>query len=78
MKILKHGKMKDRIFTCPVCECQFQAEIGEYDCYEDFGLIVFQVVCPECGNICTDTEIIEERKDDQNGKIERNTGTEHR
>lgn len=78
MKILKHGKLTQHIFTCLICECCFETGIGEYELYEDYGLRIFRTTCPECGNICTDTEIIEERKDDQNGKNEGNLGTEQR
>lgn len=29
MKILKHGKVEQRKFVCPKCECEFVANAGE-------------------------------------------------
>jgi hypothetical protein len=45
MKILKHGKLKERKFTCKICGCEFIADISEYR----FSLADdFMVCCPDC------------------------------
>lgn len=46
MKILKHGDLKPRHFTCDRCGCEFVADLSEYwACSADTIL----VSCPECG-----------------------------
>jgi hypothetical protein len=50
MKILKHGNSKPRKFICWRCDCEFIAEVSEYEaemvCGEPLLYIAF---CPECG-----------------------------
>lgn len=58
MKILKHGNIeliinKRITFTCPKCNCVFEANNLEYnqkqDCHND---MYYHVSCPECGCVC--------------------------
>ena len=44
MKILKHGELKPRHFTCSRCSCEFVADMSEYEIFCDG----FLVNCPEC------------------------------
>lgn len=46
MKILKHGNMAQRIFTCKYCCCQFVADRSEYTAAASGDN--FFVTCPEC------------------------------
>jgi hypothetical protein len=45
MKILKHGKLKERKFTCKICGCEFIADISEYHIHLQDG---YSVQCPDC------------------------------
>lgn len=47
MKILKHGDLKLRQFTCKHCCCEFIANMKEYGV--SFNGSNFTVYCPECG-----------------------------
>ena len=58
MKILKHGNIelaikKKVVFTCPKCNCIFEAnnlEFSEnFDCRNDY---YYRSTCPECGGSC--------------------------
>lgn len=53
MKILKHGDLKPRKFTCSKCHCEFVADMTEYYSREyDYPLgdrgIHYHVTCPDC------------------------------
>lgn len=47
MKILKHGDMMKRRFTCKFCGCVFVADRSEYSTAASGNN--FFVRCPECG-----------------------------
>lgn len=48
MKILKHGELKERKFTCKKCGCEFIADMSEY-C---FGITDdYMVDCPDCNQL---------------------------
>ena len=53
MKILKHGDLQPRKFTCTRCGCEFVADMTEYYSKEyDYPLgdrgIHYHVTCPDC------------------------------
>ena len=51
MKILKHGDMKPRKFTCTNCYCEFVADQSEYGTYrysQGTSPIRYLVACPDC------------------------------
>ena len=45
MKILKHGDLQPRKFTCPECGCIFVANRTEYEVRNS---ITYLTVCPDC------------------------------
>ena len=49
MKILKHGDLKPRKFTCSKCGCEFVADMTEYNeaTYTD-SWVEFEICCPMC------------------------------
>ena len=52
MKILKHGDLQLRKFTCHKCGCEFVADMKEYTVKEGGYLKipdVYSIDCPECG-----------------------------
>ena len=55
MKILKHGDLKPRKFTCKTCDCEFVANRDEYGSYSINrpdtleNIEVCRVYCPDCG-----------------------------
>ena len=55
MKILKHGDLKPRKFTCRTCGCEFVANRDEYGSYSIYcpdtldNIEVCRVYCPDCG-----------------------------
>lgn len=56
MKIIKHGnKLVTRRFVCPVCECVFDADYGEYVESNIYGT-EFYCNCPECHAAVIDSE----------------------
>lgn len=52
MKILKHGDLKLRKFTCDDCGCEFVADKTEYEIYEFQApknlITTYMVICPDC------------------------------
>lgn len=65
MKIIKHGNMKPRIFTCIVCGCEFIAEVNEYrttKIYIDDPW--YSSYCPECNSETIDSKPLEEEKNE--------------
>ena len=52
MKILKHGDLKPRKFTCTKCGCEFVADITEYNkttyTFSHGGWDEFEIDCPIC------------------------------
>ena len=52
MKILKHGDMQPRKFTCTQCKCIFIADKSEYEkrvnC-DSLSIIEYCIDCPDCG-----------------------------
>ena len=51
MKILKHGDLKPRKFTCANCHCEFVADQSEYGTCkysQGYSPIRFIVTCPDC------------------------------
>lgn len=49
MKILKHGDMMLRKFTCKFCECVFVADRSEYKAVSSVDH--FCVTCPDCDSM---------------------------
>lgn len=57
MKILKHGKSRPRKFVCCQCDCEFVADVNEYQIEEYNGVMLRAIsYCPECDAITTDSE----------------------
>ena len=48
MRILKHGDLKDKCFTCDACGCEFIANMNEYS-FDGYN--TFEVVCPDCNTV---------------------------
>ena len=53
MKILKHGDLQPRKFTCTKCGCEFVADMTEYgkcsDIHPVYGpYTAYHIYCPEC------------------------------
>ena len=51
MKILKHGEMYPRKFTCTRCHCEFVADQSEYGTHRNehpYGGTLYYVTCPDC------------------------------
>ena len=48
MKILKHGDLKPRRFTCKNCGCEFVADMSEYEVAYCDHEKCYCVDCPEC------------------------------
>ena len=49
MKILKHGNLKLRKFICWRCNCEFIAEVSEYNTQMVCGEPIWHTAfCPEC------------------------------
>ena len=51
MKILKHGDLQPRKFTCTQCKCVFVADKSEYGIGRDrhpYSFIQYLIACPEC------------------------------
>lgn len=64
MKILKHGDLKQRKFTCKVCDCEFIASACEYYAITTGDFIIgYDAYCPECNNNTNISEIWEEKDD---------------
>lgn len=64
MKILKHGNLKPRKFTCWNCGCEFVANTTEYCITMASGIPLWRSAdCPECGAETTDSEPWEEKDD---------------
>jgi len=61
MKILKHGSLKPRKFTCFNCGCEFVADTTEYWTarFED-SVMFWKSDCPECGDRTEKSESWEE------------------
>ncbi len=59
MKILKHGNLKPRKFTCGYCGCEFVANAKEYDVFES----LISMRCPDCDTKTFDSEPWEEQND---------------
>ena len=59
MKILKHGDLKPRKFTCHECDCEFVANIKEYKIIDRW----IYTYCPECDSKTFDSEPWEEQND---------------
>ena len=49
MKILKHGDLQPRKFTCTSCGCEFVADKSEYG-YEAYTHN-YSVYCPDCRSL---------------------------
>ena len=56
MKILKHGNLRPRKFTCRYCGCEFVANIKEYTMFDNW----IYMNCPECDTKTFDSEPWEE------------------
>ena len=64
VKILKHGNLKSRKFTCNICGCEFVADMYEYDTVSQFNQVVYYIAqCPDCRCDTTDNEPWEEEND---------------
>jgi len=64
MKILKHGNMKPRKFTCLNCGCEFVADTTEYNMTTAQGIVLwYRTECPECCNWTEKSEPWEEKDD---------------
>ena len=51
MKILKHGNLRPRKFTCLNCGCEFVSNVTEYDTTMSHGIALWHSsYCPECGS----------------------------
>ena len=55
MRIIKHGTLPERNFTCETCGCEFVANCKEYDRddfpnYHALYKTRFRVICPDCGS----------------------------
>lgn len=50
MEIIKHGKIKKRMFACVSCGCEFIAETGEFEKIRYTNGFSFYCRCPECGS----------------------------
>lgn len=62
MKIIKHGNMKPRKFTCLNCGCEFVANTTEYWTVEcDDSILFWKSDCPECGDRTNKSEPWEEK-----------------
>lgn len=48
MKIIEHGNLMPRLFTCKCCGCKFVADMKEYQIAINES--AFFVSCPECSN----------------------------
>ena len=49
MKMIKHGKtLKDVIFSCEQCECEFEANEFEYDIEKTGNKLYYSCACPWC------------------------------
>lgn len=56
-KIIKHGNLKPRKFTCKNCDCEFVADVMDYCAYECNGTPMWWFTdCPDC---CSRTDISE-------------------
>lgn len=61
MKIIKHGNMKPRSFTCDRCGCEFVAEVNEYRTVSACGSVLcHEARCPECDAVTCRSEPWEE------------------
>lgn len=61
MKILKHGNLRQRKFTCWHCDCEFIADTTEYRTTMSNGVeLWFSSYCPECNVETTNSEPLEE------------------
>lgn len=66
MKILKHGNLKQRKFTCAICGCEFVVDMREYQTVAANGIALWHLAdCPECGNETSINEIWEEQNEHQ-------------
>lgn len=64
MKVIKHGSLKERKFTCPVCGCVFVANANEYYGNAISGKVLwYNADCPECNGTTTTSEPWEEQDD---------------
>lgn len=60
MRVIKHGDMKPRKFTCLNCGCEFIANTTEYCAIQVDGKIMFWTCeCPECSVITSKSELWE-------------------
>lgn len=72
MKILKHGDMMLRKFTCKFCGCVFVADRSEYQIAA--SLDNFYVRCPDCGSMfCGHASLYKD--DDQSVIIDKEEST---
>lgn len=64
MRIIKHGNMKPRIFTCGTCGCEFVAEVNEYRTVSLYGNTLYhEAHCPECDCSTCTSNILEEENE---------------
>lgn len=59
MKILNHGNLKPRKFTCRYCGCEFVANAKEYNVFESW----IYMYCPDCDTKTFDSELWEEQNE---------------
>ena len=66
MKILKHGNLRPRKFTCWHCDCEFVADVSEYRTTIVNGSALWHsAFCPECDAETTDSEPWEDENEQE-------------
>lgn len=66
MKIIRQGKSKEEIekllkqtkrFACTLCDCIFEADLGEYKYEEEYIYTSYYCECPNCGRIAYEARL---------------------
>lgn len=67
MKIIKQGKSKEELetllkqtkrFACTLCDCIFEADLGEYKYEQDDIYTSYYCECPNCGRIVAEGSLM--------------------